>query len=122
MNKVDDEGEVERAFGTIRRVLFEESQYGRAEGVTLWRYLPGGRWKEVREYEFQSGRTPNEGKEGGEGVFDLKGEGSRRELRSPEALKKAGSKVVGALKSVTGKKAVGREQDGGKAKGGPGQE
>jgi 2'-5' RNA ligase len=110
MNKVDDGAAVEKAFDTIRRVLFEEVQHGKAVGVTLWRYLPGGRWEEVHEYAFQRGRTPAAEKDT-EGFFDLKTEGKARESKSPEALKTTGSKVAGMWKTVTGKGKKGSGQE-----------
>ncbi|KAJ4371174.1 hypothetical protein N0V83_004390 [Neocucurbitaria cava] len=51
MNKVNDEREVDEAFGAVERELAEGKRNGEAVGVELWRYKRG-RWEWDREYAF----------------------------------------------------------------------
>lgn len=60
MNKVGEEEVVERAFEEVGEVLGEEGPRGRAVGVTLWRYLPSGRWEEGRVFGFSAGKEGTE--------------------------------------------------------------
>ncbi|KAJ3041354.1 mannose-1-phosphate guanyltransferase [Rhizophlyctis rosea] len=50
-NKVDDEGVVRATFETVKREF--EGANGMAVGLTLWKYLRGGRWEFDREFKFE---------------------------------------------------------------------
>lgn len=52
MNKVDDEQKVQDALAEVTQRLGEAPEYGKVEGLLLWRYLVGGRWEPVKEYRF----------------------------------------------------------------------
>jgi 2'-5' RNA ligase len=51
MNKVEEEKKVVSAYNTLRRILFEETHYGKALGFDLWRY-DSGDWELEKEYRF----------------------------------------------------------------------
>jgi hypothetical protein len=55
MNKVDEEERVREGLESVKERLWKERCRGKAEGVTLWRYLPGGRWEEIEVYGFDGG-------------------------------------------------------------------
>lgn len=53
MNKVEDEGEVERCLGEVREAL-GRGDWGRCMGFGLWRYERGG-WVWERGFAFRGG-------------------------------------------------------------------
>ncbi|KAL5405208.1 hypothetical protein PMIN03_008588 [Paraphaeosphaeria minitans] len=90
-NKVEEEKKVISAHNTLRRILCEETHYGKALGFDLWLYKDGGHWELSREYRFlgygSGANTP-----GGSGTGTPLGKSRRNSLLDGErGLKKSNS-------------------------------
>lgn len=98
-NKVEEEKKVVSSYNTLRRILCEETYYGKALGFDLWLYKDGGNWELSKEYRFlgygSGANTPRAGRESGSGAgTPVLGKSRRNSLMAGEregGLKKSTS-------------------------------
>jgi mannose-1-phosphate guanylyltransferase len=104
MNKVDEEEEVERALGAVRKDLSQSAKEGCAVGLELWKY-DRGNWIWANEYIFGTSRqVPSTSSAEGSTSLSTNGSASEQASGSGPSKRpgmKRGNSVADAIRSMS---------------------